>query len=120
VEGVESEECVNRLSKKVALVTGGSRGIGRGITLGLIKEGADVIVHYNTHHNTHRERAEEVVTLIEREGKRSCLLKADRAAPHTLPDLAEQAWECFGRIDILGDAAYSECCTKDDRGKHSG
>jgi NAD(P)-dependent dehydrogenase (short-subunit alcohol dehydrogenase family) len=61
------------LEKKVALVTGASRGIGRGIALEMAREGADVIVYYNNS----KEKANEVARSIEAVGRRSLVVKAD-------------------------------------------
>lgn len=61
------------LSGKLALVTGASRGIGRGIALELAREGADVIVNYNQQ----AEKAVEVARNIEALGRRSLVVKAD-------------------------------------------
>ncbi|AKG36805.1 SDR family oxidoreductase [Paenibacillus durus] len=58
---------MKRLEGKIALVTGGSRGIGKGIALRLAEEGALVIVHYGNR----RDAAEEAVHLIEEQGGRA-------------------------------------------------
>ena len=52
------------LADKIAVVTGASRGIGRGIALAMAREGATVVVNYNGS----KERAEEVVAEIENAG----------------------------------------------------
>lgn len=64
---------MKKLSGKTALVTGGSRGIGRGIALRLAEEGALVAVHYGTN----RPAAEHVVQTIEERGGRSFAIGAD-------------------------------------------
>jgi 3-oxoacyl-[acyl-carrier protein] reductase len=61
------------LEKKVALVTGASRGIGRGIALEMAREGADVVVNYNNS----KEKANEVARSVEALGRRSLAVKAD-------------------------------------------
>lgn len=63
---------MKRLEDKIALVTGGSRGIGRGIALRLASEGALVAVHYGSR----RDAAEEVVRLIEEQGGRAFTIEA--------------------------------------------
>ena len=61
------------LKNKVALVTGGSRGIGRAIALRLARDGAFVAVHYGAN----RDRAEETVAEIEKHGGRAFVIGAD-------------------------------------------
>lgn len=63
---------MKRLENKVALVTGGSRGIGKGIALRLAEEGALVIVHYGTR----RDAADQVVQSIQDQGGRAIALGA--------------------------------------------
>src|SRR6478609_7648667 len=64
------------LAGKTALVTGGSRGIGRAIALALGRRGAHVAVHYNAA----RDAADEVVALIRDAGGRAWTLQADLAS----------------------------------------
>jgi 3-oxoacyl-[acyl-carrier protein] reductase len=61
------------ISEKLALVTGSSRGIGRGIALELAREGANVVVNYKNQ----KEKAVEVARSIEALGRRSLVVKAD-------------------------------------------
>ena len=61
------------LSGKTALVTGASRGIGRGIALSLAKVGADVAVNYHSN----KEEAEKVVAEISQLGVKSFSIQAD-------------------------------------------
>ena len=64
-----------KLDGKVALITGGSRGIGRAIALRLAENGADVVVNYVRH----RRDAEETVAAIEEKGVRCLAVKANVA-----------------------------------------
>ncbi len=85
------------LQGKVALVTGASRGIGRGIALALAKAGADVAVHYARKANL----ANEVVKEIEALGRRAVAVRAnlaDRAKTEAMLDAVENA---FGGCDIF-------------------
>ncbi|MFD9485034.1 SDR family oxidoreductase [Streptomyces sp. NPDC059991] len=78
-----------RLSDRTALVTGGSRGIGRAISLRLAAEGALVAVHYG--HRT--EAAEEAVAEIEAAGGRAFALRAELGVPGD----AEALWTAFDK-----------------------
>lgn len=73
------------LAGKTALVTGGSRGIGRAIALALGRRGAHVAVHYNAA----RDAADEVVALIRDAGGRAWTLQADLASSDAAAILAE-------------------------------
>ena len=65
-----------KLLGKVALVTGGSQGIGRGVALRLARDGADVVVAYRSH----PEEAKETSVEIEAYGRRVVAFKAERPA----------------------------------------
>ena len=85
------------MEKKVALVTGASRGIGKAIAIDLAKEGADVIVNYRSNH----EAAEEVVKRIKEMGQKAISMKADVANDHEVKEMFEKVGKEFGGIDIL-------------------
>ncbi|MBS1253598.1 MAG: 3-oxoacyl-[acyl-carrier-protein] reductase FabG [Anaerolineales bacterium] len=87
---------VNLIGKK-ALVTGGSRGIGRGISLALSEAGADVAVNYFEH----QEEAEEVVTAIQQMGRQALAVQADVAGFPAVEEMAGTVIEHFGHLDIL-------------------
>ncbi len=84
------------LSGKTALVTGGGRGIGRHLALGLAEAGADVVV-------TSRKLANcrEIAREIEKLGRRASAIAADIAQPDDVEALVERALEDHSRIDIL-------------------
>ena len=86
-----------KLKDKVALVTGGSRGIGRAICLALAREGADVAVNY------HRaaDKAQEVASAIYQIGRRAIACQADVSEPHQAQSLVDKVVAEWGRIDIL-------------------
>ncbi|WP_251007944.1 SDR family oxidoreductase [Sphingobium sp. BHU LFT2] len=86
---------------KVAIVTGGSRGIGAAIVRRLARDGADIVFSYATSH----EQAEGIVREIEGLGRRSIAIRADQAEPGEVAGLVRQAHERFGRIDILVNSA---------------
>jgi len=85
------------LENKIALVTGASRGIGRQIALTLAGLGAAVIVNYNGA----KERAEEVVDEITKNGGRALAVQANIAVAEDVERLFKEAVAVFGRIDIL-------------------
>jgi len=85
------------LKDKIALVTGGSRSIGRAIALGFAREGADVAVNYEQH----PEAAKEVVQEIERLGRRAVAVKADVSDSAQVRAMVQQVLDTFGRIDVL-------------------
>lgn len=86
-----------RLKNKVALVTGGGRGIGRAISLALAKEGAKVCVNY--FHS--KDAAEEVVKRIKENGGEAISHKADVSKLEAVNRMVEEINKQFGRIDIL-------------------
>ena len=83
------------LSGRTALVTGGGRGIGRHIALGLAEAGADVIVA-----SRKRASCEETVRLVEACGRRGHALEVDLAREEQVERLADQAL-ALGRLHIL-------------------
>ena len=85
------------LKGKVALVTGGSRGLGKAIALQLASDGAQVVVNYVTS----ADKAEEVVAAIQAEGGRALAMKADVSNSEEVEKMVDTIHEQFGRIDIL-------------------
>ena len=85
------------LEGKVALVTGGSRGIGRAIALLLAARGAKVVINYNRN----LEEANAVVAAIEGKGGQAIALQGDVSNPTDAQKLVEQTVKNYGRIDIL-------------------
>jgi 3-oxoacyl-[acyl-carrier protein] reductase len=85
------------LDGKIALVTGSSRGIGRGIALAFAGEGADVVVNFRRDETA----AMETVGAIEDLGRRAVALQADVSDWPQVESLAKRALEHFGRYDIV-------------------
>ncbi|EFL23298.1 short-chain dehydrogenase/reductase family oxidoreductase [Streptomyces himastatinicus ATCC 53653] len=85
------------LNGKVALVTGGSRGIGEGIARRLAREGAAVAVTYNAS----ADRAEALVKEIVADGGQALALQADAADRASVRTAVTEVAERFGRLDIL-------------------
>ncbi|MCI0844233.1 MAG: 3-oxoacyl-[acyl-carrier-protein] reductase [Chloroflexi bacterium] len=86
-----------KLEGRTALVTGGSRGIGRAIALALAKEGADVAINYQSNDAAAAEAVEEIKQL----GRQAVMAKADVADPFDTHQMAQAVLEEFGHIDIL-------------------
>jgi 3-oxoacyl-[acyl-carrier protein] reductase len=82
---------------KVALVTGGSRGIGRATAIALAKGGADVIVNYLRD----TDAAEEVVEKIKILDQKAIAVQADVGDPHQVIELFKQSDQDFDGLDIL-------------------
>lgn len=85
------------LSGKVALVTGGGRGIGRAIALKLAEAGADVAVNYLSD----SEQAEAVASEIRRLGRRALTVRADVSVRERVLEMVESVVRDLGRIDVL-------------------
>ncbi len=85
------------LSEQVALVTGGSRGIGRAISLKLASLGASVAVNYASNATA----AEEVVSSVEQQGGKALALKFNVAEESEVQAAVKEIVAHFGRLDIL-------------------
>ena len=85
------------LTGKIALVTGGSRGIGRAIALGLAEAGADVAVNFLTH----EAEAGEVCAAIERAGRRAVAVQADVSVADEVSRMIDAVQARLGEVSIL-------------------
>lgn len=88
---------MSKLTGKVAIVTGASRGIGAAIAKKLAREGAKVIVNFASSQGA----AEEVVAAIKAAGGEASTFKADMGKPAEIPPLFAAAIARYGRLDIL-------------------
>ena len=86
-----------KLTGKVAIVTGASKGIGASIALHLAKKGAAVVVNYASS----KEDAQKVVAEIVRIGGKAVAIQANVANPADIERLFSEASQTFGKIDIL-------------------
>ncbi|PAB58892.1 3-oxoacyl-[acyl-carrier-protein] reductase [Anaeromicrobium sediminis] len=92
------------LNGKTALVTGGSRGIGKAIALRLAEFGANIVVNYTSN----SQKAEETVNEIKEMGRDAIALQANVADLSQIEELVKKAEEKFGNIDVLVNNAGIE------------
>ena len=88
---------MKKLEGKVAIITGSSRGIGKGIAMKLAIEGAKVVVNYSSS----PEKAEEVVNQIKQQGGEATAIQADMSQVDQIQQLVTKAVEKYGQLDIL-------------------
>jgi 3-oxoacyl-[acyl-carrier protein] reductase len=98
---------VIELTGKVALVTGGSRGIGKAIALRLAGQGADVAFTYRGNETAAAATAAEIEAL----GRRAIAIQADATDPAAADVVVKQVVDTFGKVDILVNNAG---ITRDD------
>jgi 3-oxoacyl-[acyl-carrier protein] reductase len=85
------------LTGRAALITGGSRGIGREICRHLARAGAMVAINYNQSH----QQAQELQQELESEGAKAIITQGDVRLPEDAERIATETSEAFGRLDIL-------------------
>ncbi len=86
-----------KLEEKVAIVTGSSKGIGASIALAFAKEGAKVVVNYNSS----KKEAEHVVNTIVNTGGKAIAIQANMAKEQDIRRLFQESKNAYGTIDIL-------------------
>jgi NAD(P)-dependent dehydrogenase (short-subunit alcohol dehydrogenase family) len=94
---MNSEASAKPLNGKVALVTGGSRGIGAAIARRLAREGAHVAISYTAS----TDNTNGIVRELESLGVRAAAFEADQGDPAYAKSLIKAVVEKFGRLDIL-------------------
>jgi 7-alpha-hydroxysteroid dehydrogenase len=85
-----------RLDDKVAVITGGGRGLGAAIAVAFAEAGADVLIASRT-----ESQLEAVAEEVRAAGRKAHIVTADLAHPEATAKLAEQAVEAFGKLDIV-------------------
>jgi NAD(P)-dependent dehydrogenase (short-subunit alcohol dehydrogenase family) len=98
-----TDERVKDLKERVAVVTGGARGIGRATCVALARTGADVVIL-----DREAEEAQQVCRDLLAKGCRAGHRRIDLAALHEIPGAIASVLDSFGRIDILVNCAGIE------------
>jgi L-rhamnose 1-dehydrogenase len=96
------------LEGKRAIVTGGSRGIGRGISVEFARQGADVVINYFGGADSvfgGDAAVDETIAEIEALGRRAVAVEGDISDPEVSNDLVQAAIDSFGGVDILASNA---------------
>ncbi|CUT07490.1 short chain dehydrogenase, partial [Candidatus Kryptonium thompsonii] len=84
------------MEKKVALVTGSGRRLGRQIAIALAESGFDIVVNYNRS----RDEAMKTLSRIRELGRDAIVIKADITKGSQVKRMVEKAIEKFGQIDV--------------------
>lgn len=101
--GEESYKGSNKLTDKVALITGADSGIGKAVAIAYAREGADIVVSYLNE----EEDARDTARLVEEAGRKAVLVAGDISEEAHCQRLVEQTVQEFGRVDILvNNAAF--------------
>ena len=93
-----------KLENKVAIVTGGSGGIGQALCISLAQEGAKIVVNYRSS----KESAEEVKQKVEQLGSEALIVQADLGKVDQINNLVQETINHFGKVDILVNNAGLE------------
>lgn len=96
--GETSYKGSGRLARRKALITGGDSGMGRAAAIAYAREGADVAINY---YPTEEPDAQEVIALIEAEGRKAVAIPGDLRDEEFCRRLVQQAVEALGGLDIV-------------------
>ena len=106
--GEESYRGADRLTDRVALITGADSGIGKAVAIAFAREGADVAISHIG--GVEAEDAADTRSWVEEAGRRALDLPGDIQDPDVCRALVEQTVDELGRIDILvNNAAWQDC-----------
>lgn len=108
--GEKSYRGFGRLAGRKALITGGDSGIGRAVAIAFAREGADIVINYLP---SEEQDAQEVISLIEAEGRKAVALPGDLQDESFCQQLISQTKESLGGIDILVNVAGKQTNQKD-------
>jgi len=84
--------------KRVCIVTGSSRGIGRGIATAFAKEGAKIVINYRVHDDAAKETADEIIKKYHTEVE---IVKTDVSKENEVIEMIKKTKDRFGSVDIL-------------------
>ena len=90
---------MTRLLNRVALVTGGSRGIGEAVVIRLAEDGADVAINFTS--DSSRQKAESVKQRVEALGRRAITVQADVGKKDQVEKMFSQIEQALGPVEIL-------------------
>jgi len=107
--GENSYKGSGKLKGLKAVITGGDSGIGRAVAIAYAREGADVLIAYLNEDG----EAQEVRSLVEKEGRRAILVSGDIRDPQHCKSVIDRAVEELGGIDILVNNAAHQATFKD-------
>ncbi|MFD1850043.1 SDR family oxidoreductase [Oceanobacillus bengalensis] len=94
----------NKLTGKVAIITGGDSGIGRAVSVHFAREGADIVIVYLNEH----EDANETKKLVELEGQKCALISGDIGDESFCQSVVKQTIDTFKKVDILVNNAAEQ------------
>ncbi len=108
--GMESYTGRNRLTDRVALITGADSGIGRAVAILFAKEGADIVF---THLPEEETDAKTTTDAVMRQGRKAHAISVDLSQPANGAKVVEEAMAKFGKLDIVvNNAAYQRTYEK--------
>jgi NAD(P)-dependent dehydrogenase (short-subunit alcohol dehydrogenase family) len=106
--GEESYRGADRLTDRVAIITGGDSGIGKAVAIAFAREGADVVVNYIG--EAEEADAQDTVQWVEKAGRKALAVPGDLQDESFCRALIERAADELGNLDILvNNAAWQEC-----------